>query len=140
MKQVGSISLNLAALVSCTTSIELNLQIEPIPGIQIAVVVLPQSSSSPFGSSLDSDSLIPTPTTPTDIMINSITSKDFEENCQENDTNLPTIITNNEEINDIRGTEELQKCNLLISSQVIQIFLILHSVLKLYYVLTEFPN
>jgi hypothetical protein len=46
VKTIGSLTLNLAALTTCSSPIELNLQIEPIPGIQINVLVAP---SDQFG-------------------------------------------------------------------------------------------
>lgn len=107
VKQIGCIGLNLAALVSCTTPIDLNLQIEPIPGIQISLIVLPQSCINNLGNIVDSDSQLTTETS-------DIVSRDFE-NVPETDSNLSPV--SHEEVEDNTLNEELQKKDELISSQ-----------------------
>jgi hypothetical protein len=52
IKTIGSLTLNFAALASCTSPLELCLQLEPIPGIQINLLVAPQNILG-----LDSDDL-----------------------------------------------------------------------------------
>lgn len=41
IKTIGSLSLNLAAIATSTSPIELHLQIEPVPGIEIKLQVIP---------------------------------------------------------------------------------------------------
>ena len=133
IKQIGSIRLNLAALVNCITPINLHLQIEPIPGIQIFIVVLPQSSTSPLSSSSCSSTFF----NPSDLENNNqLTIEDSEsspQDCGDIHNNLSPICQEEEEgeegveefeenLEDTRTitiiTEELQQHDSLISSQV----------------------
>jgi hypothetical protein len=42
---MGSVTLNLARLATCSSPIELHLQIEPIPGIEISLLITPSDQS-----------------------------------------------------------------------------------------------